>query len=100
MPVRKHPLQRSCRFQPLTDDVARRPLSNRWLPLVMTQLVVDESVVREKIEQPLKIEAIGCFDIGADRRRDYSQGFWPVRGRWHKTSLGSHVSQRTVICSS
>jgi hypothetical protein len=52
MPVRKHPLQRSCRFQPLTDDVARRPLSNRWLPLVMTQLVLRERRPRKDRAAP------------------------------------------------
>jgi hypothetical protein len=46
----------------------------RRLPSVVTQLVVDESVVREKSDKRVKIEAVARVDIGRDQGASTARG--------------------------
>ena len=61
--------------QVCADDVAPRPFSSPWFTPVVAQLVVDESVVRERSHQSLRIEAVGCPDIGRNRCEGKARAF-------------------------
>src|SRR5580700_6906065 len=73
--------------QAFSDDVARRPLSNRRLTPVIAQLIVHQSVVDESSHQTLKIKTVGRLDVGYDRRRKYGPVFRRMEQRWHKNRL-------------
>jgi hypothetical protein len=76
--------------QSLSDNVLRRPLSNCRLPPVVAKLIVDQSVVCEKREQPLKIEGVGCLDIGGDRCASTAK----VSGGWEDVGITVALQSR------